>query len=119
MRDQGVMAQFIATAEGYFIDVQPSAIHGFGVFAAEPIPEGAFIGRYVGPIVYEDEDDGEYVLWVLDEDGAGYGIDGQNALRYVNHDPDHNAIFDEDELYALRDIEIGEEICHHYGSDWD
>jgi len=113
------MAQFVASADGYYIDVQPSLIHGFGVFAAEPIPQDSYIGRYKGPIVYDDEDDGEYVLWVLDDDGEGYGIDGQNALRYVNHDRENNATFYEDELYALRDIEVGEEICHHYGADWD
>jgi SET domain-containing protein len=113
------MAQFIATASGQFIDVKPSAIHGFGVFAAAFIPEDAFIGRYEGPIVYDEEDDGEYVLWVLEEDGSGYGIDGQNALRYVNHHTEANAIFYDDELYAIRDIEPGEEICHHYGDDWD
>jgi len=101
------------------IEVKESSIHGYGVFAKCQIPADTFIGCYDGPIVYDDEDDGEYVLWVLDDDGTGYGIDGKNELRYVNHHSDANAIFYEEELWSTHDIQPGEEICHHYGADWD
>lgn len=108
-----------AEATEQMFEVRESPIHGLGVFATCHIPADTFVGCYDGPIVYDDEDDGEYVLWVLEEDGTGYGIDGKNELRYVNHHSNSNAIFYEEELWTTRDIEPGEEICHHYGDDWD
>jgi SET domain-containing protein len=108
-----------AVASGQLTEVKPSPLHGFGLFAVRHIPADTFLGCYAGPIVYDEEDDGEYVLWVLEEDGTGYGIDGRNELRYVNHHADSNAIFYEEELWTTRDIAPGEEICHHYGDDWD
>lgn len=100
-------------------EVKESPIHGYGLFATDHIPADTFLGCYAGPIVYDDEDDGEYVLWVLDEDGSGYGIDGRNELSYVNHDPNANALFYEEELWTTRAIQPGEEICHYYGEEWD
>lgn len=96
--------------------VDDSEIHGRGLFARTGIPEGAYIGRYEGR---RTEEDGMHVLWVQDEDGEElYGIDGENELRYLNHDPHPNAEFDGDELYALVDIPPGSEITVDYGEDW-
>jgi SET domain-containing protein len=108
-----------AVETGQLIEVRESPIHGYGLFAKCHIPADTFLGCYAGPIVYDDEDDGEYVLWVLEADGTGYGIDGRNELRYVNHDSNANAIFYEEELWITRDVAPGEEICHHYGDEWD
>lgn len=86
-----------------------------GLFAQALIPAESYIGEYAGPPVTED---GRYVLWVEEDDGSWSGIDGRNALRYMNHDPKPNAELNGVELYALRDIERGEEITIHYGEDW-
>ena len=98
------------------VEVQESPIHGLGLFAEELIPAGRFIGHYDGPVVDED---GPHVLWVEQEDGSYRGIDGRNELRFVNHWPTPNAEFDSTALVALNDIEPGEEICVHYGEDWE
>ena len=99
------------------IYVDESPIHGKGVFARVDIPEGAHLGDYQGPVVKED---GLYVLWIQDEDaGEEYGIDGQNALRYLNHRRRPNAEFDGEKLFAQNPIVAGSEITIHYGADWD
>ena len=116
---ESAMAEMIAAGTDRLIEVRPSPIHGHGLFAASPIPADTFLGCYDGPLVYDEADDGEHVLWILEDDGSGYGIDGKNELRYVNHSRQANAVFYEEELYTLRDIEPGEEITHDYGEDWD
>ncbi|MFW6059761.1 MAG: SET domain-containing protein [Phycisphaeraceae bacterium] len=96
--------------------VKRSPIHGKGLFAGQRFLPGDYIGRYEGPVVKKD---GPYVLWILEEDGTGYGIDGKNHMRWVNHSSKPNAEFREDEMYAIRVIEPGDEITFHYGDDWD
>ena len=99
------------------IYVDESPIHGKGLFARVAIPVGTYLGDYLGPIV---EDDGTYVLWVHDEEtDTEYGIDGQNALRYLNHRGEPNAEFDGEKLYTVNSIPAGSEITIHYGADWD
>ncbi len=102
------------SAQPYYVAKSP--IHGLGVFAARFLEEGEFLGYYEGPQTMKD---GTYVLWCEDEDGEFFGIDGKNDLRYLNHSPDPNAVFYGEELVALRGIEPGEEICFHYGEEWD
>ncbi len=104
----------------FVLEVRRSAIHGQGVFAGSPIPRDALLGLYEGPRVEADspQAEGPYVLWVELDDGEQFGIDGRNELRFVNHSLDPNAAFYGPELYALRDIQVGEEITHHYGDDW-
>ena len=100
------------------IEVKESPIHGNGVYACESILAGQQIGTYHGNITEEDD---TYVLWVTDEDGKEYGIDGTSNLKFLNHSQEPNAEFDGDVLYALRDIKPGEEITFHYGEifeDW-
>ncbi len=97
------------------MSIRPSHIHGDGLFAALPIAEGTLLGCYEGPVV---EDDGPHVLWVWNDADQQIGIDGQNDLRFVNHSLRPNVEFMGAELVALRDIEPGEELYHHYGDDW-
>ena len=101
------------------IAVRESSIHGRGLFAAQPIPEGTVLGHYEGPHVFDESDDGPHVLWVWIDVERMVGIDGRNELRYVNHSTDPNVQFVGPELTALRDIEPGEELTHHYGEGWE
>lgn len=93
----------------------PSAIHGTGLFARLPIPKGAYIGTYEGPLARRD---GRYVLWVYADDGSALGRSGRNLLRYLNHARPGNAEFDGFDLYARRRIRADEEITFDYGEDW-
>jgi len=101
------------------IDVRESHIHGRGLFAKRAIPAGTVLGAYEGPRVTADADDGPHVLWVWVDDETMVGINGQNELRYVNHSTQPNVEFVGPELTALREIEPGEELTHHYGEGWD
>ena len=108
-------------ASNPLVALQPSHIHGMGLFARQTIDEGSLIGVYEGNMVLEGEegDDGEHVLWIYDEDEEReYGIDGRNETRFVNHSRSANAAFEGEELGALRSIAAGEEITHDYGEAW-
>ncbi len=98
------------------VEVRRSPIHGRGLFAAQRIRKGTLIGRYAGPRTRRI---GAYALWFTDEEGNVYGISGRNVLRFVNHSRTPNAVFYDEELFALRPIAPGEEITHHYGADWE
>lgn len=94
--------------------VDDSPIHGRGLYAAERIACGDYIGTFKGPPARRN---GSHVLWLMDADGNWYGRRGVNALRYLNHAADPNAEFHHFDLYAVREIEPGEEITIDYG--WD
>jgi len=98
------------------VHVSESPIHGNGVFARRPLSTGSYIGEYAGETVDEDS---TYVLWIEQADGSQVGIRANNELRYLNHSVQPNAEFFGPELFALRDIEPGEEITFHYGEAWD
>ena len=91
-----------------------STIHGQGVFATETIPDGEFIGRYLGR---RTQVDGPYTLWVEYEDGPR-GYDGYGRLRFLNHRPEPNAEFDDRDLVATRTLLPGEELTIDYGEEW-
>ena len=97
------------------VEVRDSPIHGKGVFATRRLRRDAFVGVYAGEPT--DEND-TYVLWIEDDDGKVFGIDGRNELRFLNHSRNANAIFYGDELYALRNIAPGAEITFDYGDEW-
>ncbi len=93
--------------------VKESRIHGKGLFAEINIKEGTVIAFLEGK---RTEQDGPHVLWIDDE----IGFEVVNECRYVNHSPDPNAAYYDDlTLVALRDIQPGEEITHHYGETWE
>ncbi len=93
-----------------------SPVHGNGVFAKRLIDIGEFIGRYGGAPTSVD---GTYVLWVEHDDGQYRGIDGDTVLKWLNHSSDPNVEFDGPELYAIKTIEAGDELCFHYGEEWN
>ncbi|MCU7879262.1 MAG: SET domain-containing protein [Candidatus Thiodiazotropha sp. (ex Lucinoma aequizonata)] len=68
--------------------------------------------RSFGPTAKRD---GTYVLWVSEEKKEPVGRSGRNLLRYLNHQDEGNAKFDDFYLYALQDIESHEEITFDYG----
>lgn len=97
------------------LEVRESRIHGRGVYARELIDKGAKIGTYEG---HRTEEDDVYVLWVTDEFGDEYGVNGITDLKFLNHSCRPNADFDGEELYALEDIHPGDEITFHYGEQF-
>ena len=96
------------------LDARRSDIHGKGLFALKRLRPGQYIGTYHGPMVKRN---GTYVLWVEDEPGTWLKCDGKNILRYLNHNSNPNAEFDGFDLYALRNIQPGQEITFDYGED--
>jgi len=94
--------------------VNASVIHGWGLFAREPIAGEVYIGTYLGPMAKAN---GSHVLWIEDEDGEWIGRRGFNRLRYLNHSAEPNAEFDGFDLYSLRPIAPDEEITIDY--HWD
>jgi SET domain-containing protein len=94
------------------VHVGLSVIHGKGLFASRLLHEGELIGTYDGEVVTED---GMHVLWVDEGDGSWTGYNGQNRMRYMNHEDEPNCEMDGLDCYALRDIAAGEEITIDYG----
>jgi len=117
-----------------YCEIRGSSIHGLGVYATTAIPEGTRIIEYIGELV--DKEESERRAWKqmekAEREGAVYiftlskrwDIDGNvpwNTARLINHSCDPNCeawiegrrIF----LYALRDIEAGEELGFDYGFD--
>ncbi len=90
-----------------------SPIHGKGLFAAAPIREGELLGHLKTRPARKD---GPHVLWC--DDGSGHEV--LCDFRYINHDADPNVAYYNDlTVVALRDIEPGEELTHHYGDEWE
>ncbi|MCP4039993.1 MAG: SET domain-containing protein [bacterium] len=98
------------------VKVGTSPIHGRGLFAAKRIRTGGYVATFEGNITKRN---GMHVLWTLDEDGNEVGIEGRNALRFLNHSSSPNAEFIGRDLHATRNIQSGAELTIDYGEDWD
>ena len=98
--------------ENPLVCVRPSAIHGYGLFAAEKLDAGQWIGHYHGLAVKED---GTYVLWVESDDAQWVGYQGVSSLRFLNHSLAPNAEMRCLDCYALKEIPAGREITIDYG----
>ena len=95
--------------------VKESDIHGKGLFARKEIKQGDIIGEIEGRPAKKN---GPYVLWIDDENEKGIKV--ENVFKFINHNPEPNAVYYDDlTVVALRDIEVGEEITHHYGETWE
>lgn len=109
--------------------VQASAVHGKGVFAIRRIPAGMLIVEYKGERIAWQEAQARaeakggpvshtYFFSLAD----GRVIDGEskgNEARFINHSCEPNCEPLEHEggrvcIYALRDIEPGEELSYYY-----
>lgn len=92
--------------------VANSHIHGKGLFATKQIKKGTLIGTVEGR---KTKRNGSYVLWITDKQGFLV----QNEMKYINHSPKPNAAYYDDlTVVALRNIKAGEEITHHYQSEF-
>jgi len=123
-----VVDEVYIESEDERVYVAESGIHGLGLFAKRTLRAGEYIGRYEGE---STDEDGMHVLWLWDEQTEQWtGVDGHNALRYLNHSDTPNADWghpDEElgehggslDLYALSDIAADEEITFDYAWDED
>lgn len=107
--------------------VRASGIHGKGAFANRAIPAGTRIAEYKGERISDDEaaerhsrKGGHHTFFFALEDGRVIdGASGGNNARWINHSCAPNCEAHEDNgrvfIYALRDIDYGEELCYDYG----
>jgi len=107
---------------------------GWGVRASQPISKGSYVCEYIGEIITDFEadqrEDDSYLFDLDNKDGDTYCIDARrygNIARFVNHSCDPNLIpvkvfIDHQDLkfpriafFAVRDIEVNEELSFDYG----
>lgn len=100
-----------------------SPLHGIGLFAAELIPAGTVVWRYMppfdaafyqlptDPVVLETLEHYSY----FDEEMDVWVLPGDNA-RFTNHSDEPNLKIDAQTMVAARDILSGEEITTDYWS---
>ena len=100
---------------------------GLGLFATKPIKKGAFIVRYSGRVIPNEEAErrearGARYMYELNKKFTLDGSSRRNTGRYANHSCRPNA---ETVIYrrqvrikAMRNIKAGDEITYHYGKDY-
>lgn len=108
-----------------------SPIHGFGVFAVEPLPAGTLVWEFTEGVDYRIPADAvmrcpepwrsELLRYAYRDAGGEYILCG-DAARFMNHSEDPSCV-DSDPLFtrARRDIAIGEELTCDYRTfdmDW-
>jgi SET domain-containing protein len=111
------------------LEVRRSGVHGRGVYAREFIAKGTRIIEYTGERVSErdapdDENDPHTFYFGLEN---GDVIDPErgdgNEARWINHSCDPNCESIEENggifIYALRNIEPGEELLYDYSLEID
>jgi uncharacterized protein len=108
--------------------IRRSGIHGRGVYARIPIPEGMRIVEYRGERIttaeaearYPDDETVPYhtFLFAIDDDLVVDAAHGGNTARWINHscDPNCEVVLEDGRLYieAIRDIAPGEELAYDY-----
>jgi SET domain-containing protein len=114
-----------ADPQKFAVAVRPSRIDGHGAFALEPIAARRKIGEIRGEPVSVAEARrrarGQLRIMVveLSERRAIDASRSPDPLRFTNHSCQPNAVLrirqGRVELYAIRDIAVGEEITANYG----
>ncbi|HWP20186.1 MAG TPA: SET domain-containing protein-lysine N-methyltransferase [Burkholderiaceae bacterium] len=114
-----------SSAQKFAVTVQPSAIDGLGVFAAEPIPPYKKIGELRGESISVREarkraKHQQRIMIVEVSDKRAIDASGsQDPMRYTNHSCSPNTVLrirqGRVEFYALRAIQPGEELTANYG----
>lgn len=111
--------------------VRQSILHGNGVFAARAIPAGTRIIEYAGKRITHEKadalhptnpDDPFHTFFFTTSSGMVIdGGDKGNDARWINHACEPNCQAQENasgkrvHIYALRDIDAGEELFYDYG----
>lgn len=130
------LEKLMERAKSEYCEVRNSGIHGAGVYASKAVPTGERIIEYLGEKIDKDESErraneqmehaeqtGDAAVYIFTL-SKKWDIDGNvpwNTARLLNHSCDPNCeawiegkqIF----LYAMRDIESGEELTFDYGFD--
>ena len=110
------------------IEVRESAVHGRGVYATHFIRKGTRIMEYTGQRVSwgdapDDENDPHTFNFGLENGEVINPEIGGNDARWINHccDPNCEAIEEDNRIfiYAMRDIEAGEELFYDYAMEID
>jgi SET domain-containing protein len=110
------------------IEVRESGVHGRGVYATRLISEGTRIIEYTGQRVSwesaPDDDNDPHTFNFGLENGKVINAEiNGNEARWINHscDPNCEAIDEDDRIfiYAMRDIEPGEELFYDYALEID
>lgn len=97
---------------------------GLGLVSLTTLRRGRRIIQYVGQILNSEEADrkGGRYQFALSTRRTLDGSDRKNLARYINHacKPNAQAIIEGREIwiYAIKTIELGEEITIHYGKDY-
>lgn len=115
------------------LEVRASTIEGVGAFALRPIRRGARIIEYRGERISTAEADVRYtggaarhphvLLFTIDDRTVIDGGVGGNEARFINHscDPNCESVTRGKRvwIYALRDIQPGEELTYDYNLTGD
>src|SRR5205085_5935132 len=109
----------------YAVDVKASPIDGQGAFAREPIPARRKIGEIRGESLSVKEArrrakaQRRIMMVEVSERTAIDASESSDPLRFTNHSCRPNAVLrisqGRVELYALRDVAVGEELTVNYG----
>jgi SET domain-containing protein len=104
---------------GRVLAIRESKIHGYGVFACKKFKKEQYIATIIGSqVTYKSYFKGQsnrYSNWI--GIGKDTWIDPVDEFQYVNHSSNPNAGIKGTRIlkvYALRDIELGEEITIDY-----
>ena len=114
-----------ANPQKYAVAVRPSAIDGHGAFAGEAVPARRKIGEIRGESISVREArqraKGQQRIMIV-EVSVYRAIDASQSadpLRFTNHSCRPNVVLrirqGRVELYAMREIAVGEELTANYG----
>ena len=130
MKKQALIKQL---AESTYVMIQPSPIHGIGVFAIRDIPKGTqdIFSQGFGDWIEVSREEVEALPehskalvenhCLFDEKSyfiPEYGFKMLDLVIYLNHSDTPNVISinDGERFEAIRDIQVGEELLVDYGT---
>ena len=106
------------------IEIKESKLGGYGVFSTQPIKKGELIEQGLMCILNNVNGDENPMLFTWSDDKTKWAI-GTGLLHYYNHSDTPNITKKGDlinntlQIYALRDINIGEELLgSYYSKKW-